>query len=127
MTKENINALPVAIRSLKDPMSLALINALLEREPIDIILNTTSFAANPINNLPINNISPHLQTHNNKTLIPEQPPLFVKNIPVIQLILAANSHEDWQENPIGFTRARFSHEYCPARNGWQNYQSGDCL
>jgi len=94
MAKENINALPVAIRSLKDPISLALINSLLESESIDIILNTTSFAAHHIEDT-----SSPIHTKE------ETSPLFVKNIPVIQLILAANSQEDWQENPLGL-RAR---------------------
>ena len=99
MANEKINAFAVAIRSLKDPMSLALINSLLTRESIDIILNTTSFAANTIdaaaNNIDL--LNPDQQRKNSG--------LFVKNIPIIQLILAANSVEDWQENPLGL-RAR---------------------
>jgi cobaltochelatase CobN len=133
MAQENLNALPVAIRSLKDPISLALINSLLESESIDIILNTTSFAAHHVEDIshqidsknnPNESIKrPNTQNHNcdiannrnikkshtNSNSVPykreENSPLFVKNIPVIQLILAANSQEDWQENPLGL-RAR---------------------
>ena len=91
MAAEKINALPIAIRSLKDPISLALINTYLRDEAIDIILNTTSFAANTIN-------ATSEQDNENAAL-------FIKNIPIIQLVLAANSVEDWQDNPLGL-RAR---------------------
>ncbi len=94
MQEQQLNALPVAISSLKEVSSLKLINQLLVTENIDIILNTTSFAANSgsaddTDKTPLNFSRDETQN------------IFSKTIPVIQLIFAANNREDWQDNPLG--------------------------
>lgn len=88
MAEQGLNCLPVAISSLKDPVSLELVNWLIVEAKVAIILNTTSFAANHPLSQPVSNS----QENENS---------FAANIPVLQLILAANDQEDWLVNPLG--------------------------
>ncbi len=84
MQQQGLNPLPVAISSLKDAISLELINWLIEAATIDIILNTTSFSANNI-----------------ASTEEQDESIFDDDCPVIQLILAANDQDDWQNNVLG--------------------------
>ena len=84
LQQHRLNPLPIVISSLKQASSMALVDLLCEQSGADIILNTTSFA--------VNNSSDDATANN---------PLFQADIPVIQLILAANSQEDWQQHPLG--------------------------
>lgn len=84
LQQQKLNPLPIVISSLKQASSMALIDLLCEQSQADIILNTTSFAVN-----------------NSNDDLTENTPLFQADIPVIQLILAANSQQDWQQHPLG--------------------------
>ena len=84
LQQHKLNPLPIVISSLKQANSMALVDYLCEQVQVDIILNTTSFAVNNASNES-----------------GENAPLFQADVPVIQLILAANSKEDWLEHPLG--------------------------
>jgi cobaltochelatase CobN len=84
LQQHRLNPLPIVISSLKQASSMALVDLLCEQSNADIILNTTSFA--------VNNSTDDATANN---------PLFQADIPVIQLILAANSQQDWQQHPLG--------------------------
>ncbi|HIO93651.1 MAG TPA: cobaltochelatase subunit CobN [Leucothrix mucor] len=84
LQQQKLNPLPIVISSLKQATSMALVDYLCEQSGTDIILNTTSFA--------VNNASDEEA---------ENTPLFQADVVVIQLILAANSEEDWREHPLG--------------------------
>ncbi len=84
LQQHKLNPLPIVISSLKQATSMALVDLLCEQAQADIILNTTSFA--------VNNATDDIN-HNR--------PLFQADVPVMQLILAANSEDDWAEHPLG--------------------------
>jgi cobaltochelatase CobN len=84
LQQQHLNPLPIVISSLKQASSMALVNLLCLQSHADIILNTTSFA--------LNNSTDEMRTNT---------ALFQADIPVIQLILAANSKQDWQQLPLG--------------------------
>ncbi|RTZ65718.1 MAG: cobaltochelatase subunit CobN [Aquificaceae bacterium] len=84
LQQHQLNPLPIVISSLKHAPSMALVDVLCEQAQADIILNTTSFAVNNSNDDSTDNA-----------------PLFQADVPVIQLILAANSEADWREHPLG--------------------------
>ncbi|MBL4827576.1 MAG: cobaltochelatase subunit CobN [Spongiibacteraceae bacterium] len=88
-----LNPLVVAVSSLKDPQSIALVNQLIEQCNPLMILNTTSFASNVVE-------TPTLST---QTQIFQSP--FVKEIPVLQLLLSSSTKDDWSQNSRGL-RAR---------------------
>ena len=93
---QGLNVLPVAIASLKDRESLALVSALLrdvaDNEPcrrISLIINTTSFASNTVN-------SPELSSE------PTQfQALLAIDVPVLQLILSSSTQENWHDYSQG--------------------------
>ncbi len=78
-----INPLPIAIASLKDPESLALVNALLLQSDARLIVNTTGFASQTVN-------SPGLSAEPTQFHSP-----FAQPVPVLQLILSSSTEEDW--------------------------------
>ena len=82
LQQQQLNPLPIVIRSLKHASSMALVDLLCKQSNADVILNTTSFAVNTS------------AENENSTL-------FAADIPVIQVILAANSLKDWQQHPLG--------------------------
>ena len=86
---QGLNPLPIAIASLKDNESLALVNALLVESRASLVLNTTGFASNTV-------ASPELSS---------EPAVFrnafVRDVPVLQLILASSSVEDWTDYQQG--------------------------
>jgi cobaltochelatase CobN len=115
--QQGLNVLPIAIASLKDKQSLALVNALLletktleknvkktnalevdkdknskinsETKKICLIINTTSFASNTVS-------SPELSSEPTGFQSP-----FVIDVPVLQLILSSSTEDDWNNYSQG--------------------------
>lgn len=87
---QGLHVLPIAIASLKDKESLALVNALAndiqnnEDQRLTLMINTTSFASNTVN-------SPELSSEPTSFQSP-----FAANVPVLQLILSSSTEEDWK-------------------------------
>ena len=88
------DVLAVAVRSLKYPECLEMVNTLLIETDCDIVINTTSFSQHTEGNAALSSL-PQMEAGG----------LFEKAVPVIQAIMAANSVEDWREKPQGL-RAR---------------------
>ncbi|MGB1258038.1 MAG: cobaltochelatase subunit CobN, partial [Thiolinea sp.] len=86
---QGLQPLPIAIASLKDPESLALVNALIEQSDAKLILNTTGFASNRVS-------APDLSAEPTEFHSP-----FARDIPVFQLILSGSTAEDWQQYSQG--------------------------
>ncbi len=93
---EGLNVLPIAIASLKDKESLALINTLLleaenlrtenleeSSKKISLIINTTSFASNTVGSPDLSSEPTNFQS------------LFAVDVPVFQLILSSSTELDW--------------------------------
>ena len=89
LESRGINPLPVAIASLKDPESITLVNALLEQSNAGLIINTTGFASHTVS-------SPELASEPTRFESP-----FSKQIPVLQLVLASSTEQDWQDYSQG--------------------------
>ena len=81
--QSNINILPVAVTSLKDEASLALINQLINELDMRLIINTTAFASNTVS-------APDLSSEPSEFVSP-----FAKRIAVLQLVLSSSTEEDW--------------------------------
>ncbi|WP_415896217.1 cobaltochelatase subunit CobN [Neptuniibacter sp. PT34_22] len=81
--------LPIAIASLKDAESLALVNALLEQSGASLIINSTGFASNTV-------ASPDLCSQPSEFYSP-----FVRKVPVLQLVLSSSTEEDWLTHSQG--------------------------
>ena len=79
-----LHPLPLAIASLKDQQSIALVNNLLVRANVKLILNTTGFASN-------RSQAPELSSQPSEFISP-----FAIKVPVLQLILSSSTQEDWQ-------------------------------
>ena len=99
LEQHNIQPLPVAIASLKDKESLALVNALIEQSSAGLIINTTSFATNTV-------ASPELSSQPTDFLSPFMTVSAgthakTKRLPVLQLLLSGSTEEDWQEHKQG--------------------------
>ncbi len=88
-----LQPLPIAITSLKDPESLAIVNALIDQSNARIVINTTGFASNGVS-------SPDLASQPSVFTSP-----FAKKIPVLQLVLSSSTEEDWSSSSQGL-RAR---------------------
>ncbi|WP_420555267.1 cobaltochelatase subunit CobN [Neptuniibacter marinus] len=86
---QGIKPLPVAITSLKDAESLALVNALLEQSRASLIINSTGFASNTV-------ASPDLCSQPSEFYSP-----FMRKVPVLQLVLSSSTEEDWQTHKQG--------------------------
>ncbi|PWQ95557.1 cobaltochelatase subunit CobN [Leucothrix arctica] len=84
-----LQPLPIAVASLKDPESIALVNALIEQSDAKIILNTTGFASNTV-------ASPDLSAEPTTFQSP-----FARKIPVLQLILSSSTRDDWESYTQG--------------------------
>ncbi|MBN3561688.1 cobaltochelatase subunit CobN [Aliamphritea spongicola] len=89
LRSEGLNPLPLAIASLKDPESMALVNALLEQSDAKLILNTTGFASNTV-------ASPDLCSQPSEFYSP-----FSREVPVLQLVLSSSTEDDWQQYSQG--------------------------
>ncbi len=78
-----VNALPVAIASLKDEASLALVNQMIVDLDARLIINTTAFASNTVS-------APDLSSEPSQFVSP-----FVRRIAVLQLVLSSSTEDDW--------------------------------
>ena len=81
---QGVQALPIAIASLKDEESLALINQLIDALDVRLIINTTAFASNTVS-------APDLSSEPSEFVSP-----FVRRIAVLQLVLSSSTEDDWQ-------------------------------
>lgn len=86
---QGIALLPVAIASLREPVSLDLVNHLVEQTQAKVILNTTGFATNTV-------ASPDLSSQPSDFVSP-----FAADIPVLQLVLSSSTEDDWQTHAHG--------------------------
>ncbi|WP_432473433.1 cobaltochelatase subunit CobN [Amphritea sp. HPY] len=85
LESKQLNPLPVAVASLKDPESISLVNALIEQSSASLIINTTGFASNTV-------ASPDLSSEPTEFYSP-----FTRKLPVLQLVLSSSTEEDWQQ------------------------------
>jgi cobaltochelatase CobN len=86
---QGLNPLPVAIASLKDRESLALVNGLLQQSGASVIVNTTAFASNVVG-------SPDLSSQPSYFYSP-----FDRDIPVLQMMLSSSTQQDWHNHSQG--------------------------
>ncbi len=93
LEQQGLWVLPMAVSSLKDKESLALINALLQEvnqcyestaQQVSLIINATSFASNTVS-------SPDLSSEPS-----DFTSLFNVDVPILQLILSSSTEDDWQ-------------------------------
>jgi cobaltochelatase CobN len=89
LVDQGLAPLPIAIASLKDAESLALVNALLVQSNACLIVNSTGFASNTV-------ASPDLCSHPSEFYSP-----FAKDVPVLQLVLSSSTREDWETHSQG--------------------------
>ena len=83
LEQSEIKVLPVAIASLKDEESLALINRLIVELDTRLIINTTAFASNTVS-------APDLSSKPSEFISP-----FFRRIAVLQLVLSSSTQDDW--------------------------------
>ncbi|MCV6587673.1 MAG: cobaltochelatase subunit CobN [Marinobacterium sp.] len=83
MQQAGLNPLPIAISSLKDAESIAVVNRLLVQSDARLILNSTGFACNRVG-------SPDLASQPTGFDSP-----FELKLPVLQLVLSSSTEEDW--------------------------------
>ncbi|MDT7521874.1 cobaltochelatase subunit CobN [Rhodoferax sp. TBRC 17198] len=86
---EGLNTLALALDSLKNPESMALLQTMATEHHVDVVLNATSFAVGSIDG--------------NDSGAEVQPVLLAGDAPVLQLITAGCSQEQWQDDPHGLT------------------------
>lgn len=90
LLRAGLNPLPIFVASLKDPVSVATLDALFTQAPPDVILNATSFAVG----------SPHqgdASAHN---------PLAGKtaqNAPVFQVVFSSSNEAAWEDGLTGLS------------------------
>ncbi|MGB0784257.1 MAG: cobaltochelatase subunit CobN [Marinomonas sp.] len=89
LEQEGLVPLAVAVSSLKDDVSVGLIESLVERTQAKVILNTTGFAANRVGSPDLASEPTDFQS------------AFASPIPVLQLILSGSTEEDWQAQTQG--------------------------
>ncbi|MGB3385773.1 MAG: cobaltochelatase subunit CobN [Marinomonas sp.] len=87
--QQGLVPLAVAVSSLKDDLSVGLIESLVERTQAKVILNTTGFAANRVGSPDLASEPTDFQS------------AFAAPIPVLQLILSGSTQEDWQQQTQG--------------------------
>jgi cobaltochelatase CobN len=85
LAERGLNALPLFVSSLKDPVTIETLRGVFADAPPDVILNATGFAVS----------SPAGPTKG--TVLDEIGAL------VLQTVLSGSSHEAWQASPQGFT------------------------
>ena len=106
MENQGLNPLPIALASLKDESCLAMVNALIEKSDASLVLNTTGFASNTKANADLASEPTFIKSP------------FAKDLPVLQLILASGTQEDWQEYSQGLrTRDIAMHVVLPEMDG----------
>ena len=89
LADEGLNTLAVALDSLKNPESMALLQSLAQEYKVDIVLNATSFAVGAMDG--------------NDSGADVLPVLLAGDAPVLQLITAGCSQAQWQDDPHGLT------------------------
>ncbi|MEO9273493.1 cobaltochelatase subunit CobN [Marinomonas sp. 5E14-1] len=89
MEQEGLVPLAIAVSSLKDPVSVGLVENLAEQTHARVILNTTGFAANRVGSPDLASEPTDFQS------------AFDSPIPVLQLILSGSTQEDWQAQTQG--------------------------
>lgn len=85
LLEQGLNPLPLALSSLKDPASLAVLRSLCAQHAVSIILNTTAFAHTTLDDG---------GTH-----------ALAGDVPVLQVILSGSNEQSWQANPHGLRAA----------------------
>ncbi|MFP6749387.1 MAG: cobaltochelatase subunit CobN [Alphaproteobacteria bacterium] len=85
LRRRGLNPLPVFVASLKEPVSAETVNAIFAEAPPGLILNATGFAVS----------KPGGERHDS--------PLERPGVPVIQMIFAGGTEEDWRENLNGLS------------------------
>ncbi|MEL7404877.1 MAG: cobaltochelatase subunit CobN, partial [Pseudomonadota bacterium] len=90
LLQAGLNPLPIFVASLKDPVSAATLDQLMQAAPPALILNATSFAVG----------SPHAgdETPSNPLSLAS-----ANNAPVFQVVLAGSSQEAWAEGLTGLS------------------------
>ncbi|WP_025733005.1 cobaltochelatase subunit CobN [Carnimonas nigrificans] len=87
--EQSLNVLPLAVASLKEAGCLKRLNQVLEESDAALVLNTTGFAISS-------------GVNDNDAGLPEQPhPPLSRPVPVLQLILASTTREQWLAQPRG--------------------------
>lgn len=87
LREAGLNPLPIYVTSLKDRLSADIVAALLEQAPPDVVLNATSFAIGSPN-----------RTINDRE---NDDPLSACDCPVLQVVFASNTKEQWQTGTRG--------------------------
>ena len=93
LQQQGIAVLPIAINSLKDTETLALINQLIADSGAKLMINTTGFASNTVANSslsaePTAFVAPFVNSQGD-------------GLPVLQLILSSSTYDDWQSYSQG--------------------------
>jgi cobaltochelatase CobN len=81
LERHELNPLPVALGSLKDPACLQVLRDLCVSHDVSLILNTTAFSTAAVDD-------------------PRPQPL-AGDVPVIQVMLSGGNHESWMRSPHG--------------------------
>lgn len=81
LEREGLNPLPIAVTSLKDAMSRAVVDALCADANVSLVLNTTAFAAGALD--------------------AAEPEVLAGDAPVLQVILSGGNRDAWLADPHG--------------------------
>lgn len=90
LSRVGLNALAVAVDSLKNPASQELLRSLAAEHAADVVLNATCFAVASLQD-----------DHGDAVLAGTAPDGIAGDAPVLQLITAGCSQEQWQDDPHG--------------------------
>ncbi len=88
LAAQGLRAQALAIDSLKTPPTLAAVQALAAEQGVDLVLNATSFA---------------IVSLDASGDAPPEPVLLAGDAPVLQLIMAGGTREQWQDDPHGLS------------------------
>jgi len=89
LSAEGLNTVAVAVDSLKNPASLALLRSLAAEHGVGVVLNATSFAITALDGDDVDSVQG------------AQMEALAGDAPVLQLITAGCSQEQWQADPHG--------------------------
>ncbi|MFT2110141.1 cobaltochelatase subunit CobN [Marinomonas sp. 2405UD68-3] len=87
--QQGLKVIALAIRSLKDDVSLSMVNGVIDSLSAKVILNATGFASNRVGIPDLASEPTDFQSS------------FDRSIPVLQLILSGSTQEDWQGQSKG--------------------------
>ncbi len=87
--EQGLKVIALAIRSLKDNVSLSMVNEVINQLSAKVILNATGFASNRVGSPDLASEPTDFQSS------------FDRSIPVLQLILSSSTQEDWQDQLKG--------------------------